>query len=160
MTQTPISQLSAISPYLVCANATAAIDFYKEAFGASVDLLTLTPDKKVMHATLIINGATLMLTEENPQFQSISPATLGGSPVTIHLSVDDVDEAFAQAQAAGATVVMPPGDMFWGDRFSCVKDPFGHSWSLATKVRDMTPKEIQDAADALFAGNQPKDGSP
>jgi uncharacterized glyoxalase superfamily protein PhnB len=138
-----------LSPHLVCRDAAKAIDFYKKAFGA-VEMMRLpAPNGKLMHAALQVNGGVLMLVDEMPEHGALSPLSLKGTPVTLHLNVEDVDTAFARAVKAGATVVMPVADMFWGDRYGVLKDPFGHQWSIATHQRDMTAKEIQKAVDGM-----------
>ncbi len=139
------SGMTAITPYLVCRDATKAIDFYRAAFGASEAFRLPGPDGKLMHAQLTIDGAALMLTDQRPEMGMSSPQSLGGSAVTIHLFVSDVDAAFARAVDAGATVSMPVADMFWGDRYGALVDPFGHCWSIATHVRDLSPDEIAAA---------------
>jgi uncharacterized glyoxalase superfamily protein PhnB len=98
-----------------------------------------------MHGSVVIGDSTLMLVDENPAWGALGPKSLKGSPVTIHLYVPDVDAAVAQAVAAGATVTMPVADMFWGDRYGMLQDPFGHNWSVATHQRDLSPQEIQEA---------------
>ena len=134
-----------ITPHLVCDGAAAAIEFYKEAFGA-VEMARLAgPDGKLMHAMLRIGDSMLMLVDQFPEMNALGPKGLGGSPVTIHLSVVDVDAAFARATAAGATVRMPVTDMFWGARYGFVQDPFGHLWSMATQVRNLTMEQIAEA---------------
>lgn len=135
--------VAAVSPHLVCDDASAAIDFYKRAFGA-VEMMRLpTPSGKLAHACVTINEAPVMLVDENAEFGMLGPKALGGTPVTIHLMVDDVDSFVARAQEAGATVVMPVADMFWGDRYGVLEDPFGHHWSVATHQRDLTLEEIR-----------------
>ncbi len=131
-----------LSPHLVCAGAAAAIDFYKAAFGAEQLFRLDGPDGKVMHASLLLNGSSVMLTDERPDCGATSPKTLGGTPVTLHLFVPDVDAAIARAVDAGATVVMPAADMFWGDRYGVIEDPYGHRWSIATHQRDMSHDEV------------------
>jgi len=135
-----------LAPHIVCAGANDAIDFYKKAFGAQE--LTRIPGKdgKLMHGAITINGATVMLTDESPQYGSLSPKSLNGTSVTLHLNVDDVDAFMATAQAAGANIIMPAADMFWGDRYGVLVDPFGHRWSIATHQRDLTPEELMTAA--------------
>jgi PhnB protein len=144
--------VSKLSPHLVVAGAADAIDFYKRAFGAEEMMKLEGPDGKVMHACVSINGSSVMLVDENPQWKALGPKALGGTPVTIHLMVDDVDKSFARAVSAGATVVMPVADMFWGDRYGVLQDPFGHSWSIATTVREMTEAEIKKAAVKAMSG--------
>ena len=132
-----------VTPHLVCADAEKAIDFYKKAFGA-VELRRLKGhDGKIMHASVRIGDSPVMLVDEYPAWGVLSPTSLKGSPVTIHLFVKDVDGFVARAVSAGAKVTMPVADMFWGDRYGKLEDPFGHHWSVATHLRDMTPAEIQ-----------------
>jgi uncharacterized glyoxalase superfamily protein PhnB len=134
-----------LMPHLVCAGAAKAIDFYKKAFGASELMRLPGKDGKLVHGAVEINGACVMLVDEMPEWGALSPKALKGTPVTVHLVVDDVDAVFKRAVKAGATAIMPVADMFWGDRYGVLEDPFGHRWSVATHVRDMTPKEIQKA---------------
>lgn len=141
-----------VSPYLVCANAVEAIEFYKKAFGAEQIVAIKTPTGGILHATLNLNGSSVMLTEKNTECKAVGPATLGGSPVSIHLIVDDIDATMQQAEQAGAKIVMPAEDMFWGDRFGCLQDPFGHSWSLATHIRAVSQEEAQRAANEMMGG--------
>jgi PhnB protein len=131
-----------ITPYLVVDNAAAAIDFYKRAFGAKEIARMDGPPGKIGHAELKIGDSILMLSDEMPGSGNRSPKSLGGSPVGIMLYLEDVDAAFKQATAAGAKVDAPPADMFWGDRYGKITDPFGHSWSLATHKEDVTPAEM------------------
>ena len=134
-----------VMPHLVCAGAAQAIDFYKKAFGA-VEVMRLPgKDGRLMHAALEIGRATIMLADEMPEWGSLSPTSLKGTPVTIHLYVDDVDAFFARAVKAGATAKMPVADMFWGDRYGVLVDPFGHSWSVATPQREVTAEEMREA---------------
>jgi PhnB protein len=134
-----------VTPHLVCAGAAAALEFYKKAFDAVETMRLPGPDGKLMHAALIIAGSTVMFTDEMPQCGAMSPKTLKGTPVTIHLYVPDADAFYARAVAAGAKAVMPPADMFWGDRYGVLEDPWGHSWSIATHQHDLTPAEIEAA---------------
>ncbi|MYM37387.1 VOC family protein [Duganella sp. FT50W] len=138
--------INSITPHLVCEGAADAIAFYQQAFGA-VELMRLAgEDGRVMHAALKIGDSTLMLADDFPQYDGgKGPKALQGSPVTLHLYSPDVDAAFQQAVDAGAVVRMPPADMFWGDRYSQVTDPFGHHWSIATHLKDMTPEEMAAA---------------
>ena len=137
-----------ITPHLFCAGAADAIEFYKNAFSAVEMHRMPGPGGKLMHGAIRIGDSTVMLADEFPEWGSKSPKTLGGTPVTIHLYVEDVDAVFAQAVTAGATPVMPVADMFWGDRYGMLLDPFGHSWSVATHVKDMTPEEMMQASQA------------
>ncbi|MBA5686269.1 VOC family protein [Rugamonas apoptosis] len=133
-----------ITPHIICEGAANAIEFYKKAFNA-VELSRLPgPDGKIMHAMLRIGDSTLMLNDAFPDCGGFGPLALKGSPVTIHLYVNDVDATFNQAVAAGATAKMPVADMFWGDRYGMLVDPFGHHWSVATHQRDLTPEQIRE----------------
>jgi PhnB protein len=137
-----------VTPHLVVDNAAAAIDFYVKAFGA-VELGRVPgPEGKLVHAALQINGSTVMLNDDFPEMsggKSMTPTALGGTPVTIHLTVTDVDVKFQKAVDAGATVVMPLEDAFWGDRYGVVRDPFGHQWSLGQPVREVSMEELAEA---------------
>lgn len=138
----------AVIPHLVVDDAAAAIDFYVKAFGATELGRVPGPDGKLVHAALTINGSTVMLNDDFPEFndgKSTTPTALGGTPVTIHLTVTDVEAKFAKAVEAGAEVVMPLEDQFWGDRYGMVRDPFGHQWSLGQPVREVSPEEIAQA---------------
>lgn len=139
------------TPYLIVGGATAAIAFYEKAFGAKQVLSIGMPGGHVMHAEIRIGDSHVMLTDENPSWGSKSPLTLGGTPVSMMLYVKDVDAAFARAVAAGATAVMPPADMFWGDRYGKVIDPYGHHWGLATHVENVPNRQLQKRADAWVA---------
>ena len=142
--------MHSITPHLVCRDAAAAIEFYKKAFGA-IELFRLPmPDGKIMHACVLIGDSQLFLFDEMPAMGAFGPQDPKGSPVTIHLQVQDADAGFARAVAAGATVTMPLADMFWGDRYGQLRDPFGHRWSVATHVRDLSPEQIRDAASAAM----------
>jgi PhnB protein len=121
-----------VIPHLVTRGAAEAIDFYVAAFGAEEQLRLPGPDGKIVHACVLINGAPVFLVDEFEEMGAVSPAQLGGSPVTLHLNVADVDAAVEKAVAAGATVTMPVADQFWGDRYGVIQDPFGHLWSIAT----------------------------
>ena len=135
----------AMSPHLVVDDAPAAIDFYVKAFDAKELGRVPGPGGKLIHAALQINGFTVMLNDDFPETcggKSMTPKSLGGTPVTIHLTVTDVDAKFQQALDAGATVVAPLDDQFWGDRYGVVADPFGHHWSLGQPVREVSPDEI------------------
>lgn len=140
-----------ITPHLIVRHAAQAIDFYKKAFGAQELSRMPSPDGKVIHAEIKIGDSILMLCDEFPQWNTQGPQSLGGSTVGIHIYVQDADAIFTQAVAAGATVKMPIGDTFWGDRFGKVTDPFGHEWSIATRTQDLTPEEIQKGAAAYFS---------
>jgi uncharacterized glyoxalase superfamily protein PhnB len=147
-----IQDMSRLSPHLVVDGAAKAIDFYVAAFGAEEMARLTAPDGKLMHGCIRLAGQTVMLVDENPQYGLLGPTALGGTPVTLHLYVGDVDAAFAKAVAAGATVSMPVADQFWGDRYGVLKDPFGHSWSLATPVREVSLEEAKAAMVAMTGG--------
>ena len=140
-----------ITPYLVIRDAAKAVEFYKRAFGAEVRGIHYTPDGKIMNADLKIGDSIVLMSEEFPDMKVLSPQSLGGSSVTIHIYAENVDAKFKQAVSAGATVVMPVMDMFWGDRYGQLADPFGHRWSIATHVEDLTSDEIQKRGQAVFA---------
>lgn len=140
-----------VTPHLVCAGAAEAIEFYKKAFNA-VELMRMPgPQGKLMHACVRIGDSPVMLVDEFPDWGSFGPKALKGSPVTIHLYVDDADAFVARAVEAGAKVAMPVQDMFWGDRYGQVEDPFGHRWSVATHQRDVSPEELKQAAEKACA---------
>ena len=132
----------AITPHIVVAGCGDAIAFYAKAFGADERFRMPGPDGRIMHAEIQIGDCVVMMADEMPEMDCRSPKTLGGSPVTLHLYVEDTDAAYQRAIEAGATAVMPPEDMFWGDRYARVTDPFGHAWAFATHQRDLTPEEI------------------
>jgi PhnB protein len=145
-----------LTPHLVVKGASKAIEFYKKAFGAEEITRAPGPDgKSLMHADLKIGDSHVFLVDEFPEMDCRGPQTVGGTPVTIHMYVEDVDAAFSKALAAGAQVKMPLSDMFWGDRYGVLVDPFGHSWSLATHKEDLTPEEIGKRAQAACGGSAP-----
>jgi len=144
--------MHSLTPHIVCKNALAAMDFYARAFGATEAARMLTPDGKLMHGMVRIGDSTLMLMEENAEWGAIGPSEMKSSPVTIHLYVKDADAVFAKAVAEGATSVMPVDDMFWGDRYGVLRDPFGHSWSIATHTRDLTPEQMAEGMKTACAG--------
>ncbi|WMD21158.1 VOC family protein [Achromobacter seleniivolatilans] len=132
-----------LTPHIVCEGASDAIAFYKKAFNAQELARLPGPNGKVMHAAIRIGDSVLMLMDDFPEWGSLGPKALKGSPVTLHLYMNDVDAAMQQAVDAGAQVTMPAADMFWGDRYGQVVDPFGHRWSIATHKTDLSPEEIQ-----------------
>jgi len=156
MTKTSVKPIPegmrSLTPHLVCDGAAAAIEFYKKAFGATEVTRLPAPDGRLMHAQVRIGDSVLMLLDEWPDMGALGPNKLKGTSVTLHLYVTDVDAAFAKAVAAGATVKMPLADMFWGDRYGQVQDPFGHMWSLATHQRDLTPEEIKQGMAKMGGG--------
>ena len=141
----------ALNPYITIQNCDKAIEFYEKAFGAIVKMRLLMPDGKIGHAELEIEGSLLMMAEENPDWNIKSPITLGGNPLTLSLYVVDVDKAFLKAIDAGATVIMPLKDEFYGDRVGQVLDPFGYKWMLATHMEDVSAQEMQKRMDAMFS---------
>jgi PhnB protein len=149
---------STVTPHLVIRDAAQAIEFYKKAFGAKESVRMDGPDGKIMHAEIKIGDAHLFLGEEMPDWGSRSPLMLGGTGTTIHLYVDDADALFNQAVAAGAQIKMPLEDQFWGDRYGKLLDPYGHEWSVATHLEDLSPAEMrkrQEVAMAQMAAQQP-----
>lgn len=133
------NEFAPLTPYLRVDGAKAAIEFYKKAFGATVRMVMEADDKRrLMHADIIINGGELMLSDTFPEFGTTvttSPLTSKTTTVSLHLQVDDADKWWARATGAGCVPVMPLADMFWGDRFGMVKDPFGHAWSIAASIK-------------------------
>lgn len=151
----PIPQgLTSITPYLLCRDGNAAIEFYKKAFGA-VEVIRLPgPDGRVGHACLRIGNAAVMLAEpctEDAKNVPEAGTAPGCAPVSVHLYVDDVDSVFEQAIKSGASVIMEPQDMFWGDRYARLTDPSGHQWSIATQKFEMTPEEMAKAMEQFCA---------
>ena len=141
-----------ITPHLAVRGAADAIEFYKKAFGARELMRANTPGcDTIMHATLQIGDSQLFLNDECPEMGCLGPQALNGTPAVIHLQVEDADSLFNQAVEAGATVLMPIADQFWGDRYGMLADPFGHRWSIATHVRDVSPEEMAKAAEEAFA---------
>jgi PhnB protein len=140
-----------ITPYLVVNDAATAIDFYKCAFDAKETYRLHGPDgKSILNAELKIGDSKVLLSDEFPHGGCRSPKSIGGSAVTLHIYTEDVDKVFNQAVDAGATNIMPVMNMFWGDRYGQVKDPFGHIWSIATHRQDLSQEEIQKAGEAVF----------
>jgi len=142
-------------PHLICSQCSEAIEFYKKAFGAEEIRRLAAPDgQRIMHAAIRIGKSFVFLVDDFPEFSggmSQSPLALKGSPVIIHRYVEDCDAAIERARDAGATVLMPATDCFWGDRYGMVMDPYGHKWSLATHIKDLTPAEMQAAMKDAFA---------
>ena len=148
---------STLQPYLAVDDASAAIDFYQRAFGAKERGRQAGPGGSIMHAELEIGDSVIMLSDPFPQASTKPPKELGGTSVSIMTYVDDTDAAYKQAIDAGATSLMEPDDMFWGDRLSSVQDPFGHSWTIATHIEDVSSEEMQRRAEewtAQMAGAQ------
>jgi PhnB protein len=146
-----------LTPHLIVKGAGQAIEFYKKAFGAVEICRAPGPDgNTIMHAELKIGDSRLFLADEFPEMNCRGPQSIGGSPVAIHIYVEDVDAVFNQALAAGAQVVMPLEDAFWGDRYGKLTDPFGHQWSLATHKEDLPPEELSKRAQACFQQINPQ----
>lgn len=131
-----------VTPYLVCREAAKAIEFYKKALDAKEKLRMPAPDGSIAHAELKIGNSVVMLGDENPAMGATAPQTVGGTASGLFIYTANVDKAFAKAIAAGAKAEQPPTDMFWGDRYAKFSDPFGHKWSMATHVEDLSPKEM------------------
>lgn len=134
-----------ITPHLVCVGADKAIDFYSNAFDMKEIMRLPGPDGRLMHASMSFGDSMIMLAEAFPEYGSVGPQPGTPSPVSIHLHLPNVDEVFAQAVAAGAKVIMPVDDMFWGDRYGIVEDPFGHRWSIAARTKDLSHEEVRKA---------------
>jgi PhnB protein len=136
----------AVTPYLIVTDAASAIEFYKKALGAREMLRIPAPAGRIGHAELRFGDSVIMLADEFPDIGARGPQSFGGSPVSIHLYVEDVDAVFRQALAAGAILVKPVKDQFYGDRMGSFTDPFGHSWHIATHTEDLSPEELQRRA--------------
>jgi PhnB protein len=148
----PTIQNCAFIPYLSITDATNAVAFYTKVFGVAPYVLLHMPDGRVMHCEFRIGNARFFLSEQLPEHGGTpSPTCLGATSVAIHLYVDDCDAMVATLKDNGSTVLMEPTDMFWGERFGRVRDPFGHEWGIATQLREMSPGEIQVAASKMFA---------
>jgi uncharacterized glyoxalase superfamily protein PhnB len=145
---------TAVTPHLNVKGAAKAIDFYKTAFGAEEISRMPAPNNPatLMHAEIRIGGAPIMLVDSSEQWGNKDPEMLGGTPVAVHLYVKDCDAAYKKAVTAGCKSRMEPADMFWGDRFAALTDPFGHQWTIATHIADPTPAEMQAAAKKMFGG--------
>jgi PhnB protein len=139
-----------ITPHMTVKNAAEAIEFYKKAFGAEEVLRLPGPGGIIMHAELKIGDSLLMLNDEFPDHGKVGPQSLGGTPITVHLYVPDVDAVIDRAAKAGAKVTLPVADQFWGDRYGQVEDPYGHHWGVGTHVEDLTPEEIGERAQKAF----------
>jgi PhnB protein len=143
-----------VTPYLAIKNAAKALEFYKKAFGATESYKLMMPDGRLGHAEICLGDSVIMLADEFPEYGGKAPETLGGSPVSIHLYVEDVDALFKQALAAGAKELKPVMDQFYGDRSGQLEDPFGHLWWVATHREDVAPEELQKRVQAMFAGKK------
>ena len=139
-----------VTPYLCIKGASEAIEFYKSAFDATELMRIPSPDGSIGHAEIQIGDSRIMISDGSPEMDFRSPATIDGTPVHVYMYVEDVDRIFAQANAAGATAMMPLEDQFWGDRTGTLVDPFGHRWYASTHKEDLTEEEIAARAARLF----------
>ena len=146
-------RMRSVTPHLVCAGAAQAIEFYKKAFGAVEEARLPGPGGRIMHAMIRIGDSAVMLVDEMPEWCALGPKALKGSSVTIHLYVENADATFERAVKAGAKITMPLEDQFWGDRYGKLEDPFGHHWSVATHVRDVSMEEAQEAMKKMAVQN-------
>jgi uncharacterized glyoxalase superfamily protein PhnB len=146
---------SSVTPHLVIKDCANAIDFYKKALGAQEIYQSKMPDGKIMHAMIQIGNSVIMLADEFPAMGAVGPNTLGGTSTTLHIYTDDADKLFNQAISAGATPIMPIADMFWGDRYGQIKDPYGHIWAIATHTKDVSPEEVEKAMKEMSAKGHP-----
>jgi PhnB protein len=143
-----------ITPHLVVRGVVKAVEFYERAFGASELYRNLAPDGvSVMHSEMLLGSSRFFVNDEFPEYGVLSPEALNGSPVTLHLYVEDVDSFFGQAVEAGAEIAMPVADAFWGDRYGILVDPFGHRWSVASRIEDLSPDETHKRAKAWASQN-------
>ena len=140
-----------VTPYLIVDGAAAAIDFYRSVLGATERMRMAGPDGKIGHAELDVGDSVIMLADEHPAMDIVGPRSIGGSPVTIHVYVEDVDGVFQRALGAGARALHQVEDRFYGDRSGSFEDPFGHRWSVATHVEDVPPEEMGRRAEAAMA---------
>jgi len=153
----PHSYRAAVTPLLVVPDTAAALRFYAEAFGAE-ELFRLTmPDGAIVHAQMQIHGALVMLADENRDHGNLAPASAGGAPVLMQLTVPDVDEVMARAKAGGAEELIPLGDQFYGERSGRIRDPFGHVWIVATVTERLSPREMQSRIDEMMAAVAARD---
>lgn len=150
----PVVTKTTLIPHITCRNAFEAVEFYKKAFGAEVLMIVPNPDGKLMHAGIEIDGATIYIVDEFPEFGGKSPQLLNGTPVTLHLQVPDCNAVYQKAVDAGCTVVMPLEDMFWGDRWGLLTDPYGHSWSVATPKRVVSAEEMGEVLKQMAESGQ------
>jgi PhnB protein len=140
-----------ITPALIVKDGNAAIEFYKKGFGAEERHRMKSPDGRIGHAELKIGDSIVMLTDEFPEMKCLSPKSIGGSAVSMYVYVEDVDDTFNKTVSAGAKVLDPVKDQFWGDRHGRIEDPFGHLWSIATHKKDLSPEDMKKAAEEAFS---------
>ena len=148
-TTSTLARFHTVTPHLICAGAARASEFYKQAFGAEEMMRLAASDGKLIHASIKFGYSMVMLVDEMPAMGCVGPASLKGTPVTLHLNVENADALQKRAVDAGAKLLMPMQDMFWGDRYGAVEDPFGHRWSMAHHLRDVSHAEMQQAALAM-----------
>lgn len=146
------AEYSGVTPYLALNDAAAAIEFYKNGFGATERMRLPAPDGKIGHAEIMIGNAIVMLADEDQGAAHVSPKALGGSTVKLHMYVEDVDAFFQKAEAAGAKILLAPADQFYGDRSGRLEDPFGHVWLVSTHMEDVSPEEMQKRMEAYSQG--------
>src|SRR5678816_3486882 len=158
--QPETNPVRSMSLYICVANASAAIDFYREAFGAKELWRLVEPGGKIGHAEIQIGNTSLMLSDEYPDYNTLSPETIGGSPVKIHLDVEDVDAFAERAIKAGATLLRPIADQFYGDRSGQLADPFGYTWIVSTHIKDVPVEEMQKAVDKWAREESAKKAEP
>jgi PhnB protein len=142
--------MAGITPYLIVKGCKKAIAFYKKAFGAEEEFRITNTDGTIGHANLMVAGGVFMLADEHPDFGALSPATIGGTPVKLHINVKNVDAVVARARKAGATVLRPVRDQLHGERSGMIADPFGHQWFIGTPIKNVSPREMQ----ALYEGRK------
>jgi PhnB protein len=147
-----VATIGPLTPHIVVRGAAQALQFYAKVFGARVDFSLLEPSGKVGHAELLIGESRMMLADEYPDFGALAPASVGGTPVALHLYVPDVDATMALAEEHGATVLRVAKDEFYGDRSGVLLDPFGHRWNLATRKEVVSPEEMQRRWTAMLSG--------
>lgn len=142
---------SSVTPHLVIKDCAKALDFYVKALGANEIYRSMMPDGRVMHAMIQVGSSIVMMADEFPEMGAVGPNKLGGTPVALHVYTEDADKLFKRAVDAGATPIMPISDMFWGDRYGQIQDPFGHRWAIATHTKDVSPQEMEKAAKEMFS---------
>jgi PhnB protein len=145
-----------VTPYLIVDGAAAAVEFYKHVFGAAERMRLAAPGGRIGHAELLIGGSVVMLADEHPEIGARGPRTIGGTPVGIHVYLEDVDRAAARAVAAGGKLLRPVADQFYGDRSGTIEDPFGHVWHIATHTEDVPPDELRRRAEATMQATEAK----
>lgn len=144
---------SSITPHLVIKDCENALEFYKKAFGSQEIYRSKMPDGRIMHAMIQIGNSFVMMTDEFPDMGAVGPNTLGGTSTALQIYTEDADKLFKQAIDAGAIQIMPIADMFWGDRYGQIQDPYGHRWAIATHTRDVSPEEMEKAAKEMFSAS-------